>query len=156
MSVKISRHVLMAKLAIGVILLAAKDHRPAGRATGGGAAGLREANGRGGEFIKIWRSAVWVAIRAELEPKIVGHDQHHVFIGPGSLQTGGTKGNEGQREQVKAVCFHEAHRADLILVELLVPQSAGGLITEFYSERAQFAWGKRGKSLPDSTDNGFG
>jgi hypothetical protein len=44
----------------------------------------------------------------------------------------------------------------LILVELLVPQSAGGLITEFYSERAQFAWGKRGKSLPDSTDNGFG
>ena len=86
MRVKIGWHVLVAKLPTGMILEACQNDGSAGRAACCGAAGLREAHGRLGEFIEPWCGLVRVAIGAELHAKVVGHDQDDVFVRLGGVQ----------------------------------------------------------------------
>ena len=87
MGMKIGRHVLMPELPVGMILEAGQNHRSAGGAACRGAAGLREFDGRLGEFIEPWCGLVRVSIGPELQSKVVGYDQDHVFVRLGGVET---------------------------------------------------------------------
>ncbi len=86
MGMKIGRHVLMPELPVGMILEAGQNHRSAGGAACRGAAGLREFDGRLGEFIEPWSGLVRVSIGPELQSKVVGHDQDDVFVRLGGVE----------------------------------------------------------------------
>ncbi len=87
MGMKIGWHVLMPELTVGMILEACQNDGSAGGAAGGGAAGLREFDGRLGKFIEPWCGFVRVSIGAELHAKVVGHDQDDVFVRLGGVET---------------------------------------------------------------------
>ena len=75
--------VLQAVLAIGVVVHAAQDHRAAGAATGGGAKRVGEQRAVGGQRVEMRRLGHAVAIAAQLQSQIIGHDQHDVFLSGG-------------------------------------------------------------------------
>ncbi len=100
--------VLQPVLAVGVVLQAGENHRPAGAATGGRAKSPVEARAIVGQCIEMRRAGDFVAIASQLASQVVGDDDDDVLGGGrGQIDLSKKCGEEHYRRS-KPVAIHGA------------------------------------------------